>query len=148
MPKFGRILLGVVIAATLGALLGTAHYFFWARHEYLITAYCNCSICVNIKEFHDGKFANGKPVYWGGVAADKSIPFGSEIELVPETPSDWFSVYRFFAGRRRFTVEDRGGKIRGRHIDIFFPDSRGGHQTALRWGVRHMRIKINGQWAD
>jgi 3D (Asp-Asp-Asp) domain-containing protein len=82
------------------------------------------------------------------VAADKSIPFGSEIELVPVLPLHWLAVSRLLGGERHFTVEDRGGKIRGKRIDIFFPKSRGGHQAALRWGARRMRIKINGRLAE
>jgi 3D (Asp-Asp-Asp) domain-containing protein len=50
--------------------------------------------------------------------------------------------------RRHFIVEDRGGKIRGRHIDIFFSESQGGHQTAVHWGIRRMRVKINGRLMD
>lgn len=79
---------------------------------------------------------------------DRSVPFGSNLELIPVTPRDWFVTYYFLGGKRQFTVEDRGGKIRGRHIDIFFPDSRGGHQAAVRWGVRRMRVRINGQLMD
>ena len=89
MSKTGKILLMVAIAAVLIAVVWNAYYFFWARHEYVVTAYCNCPICVNIKEFRDGKFANRQPVHWGAVAADKSIPFGSRIELVPVSPRSW-----------------------------------------------------------
>jgi len=120
----------------------------WLRHRYLITAYCDCPICINVPAFRNGKFASKRPVYWGGVATDKSIPFGSSVELVPFTVRDWFAVWSYLGDRRRFTVEDRGGKIRSRHIDIFIPQSRGGHQTALHWGIRRMRVKINGQLMD
>lgn len=121
---------------------------FWLRHRYLITAYCDCPVCINIPEFRDGKFASRRPVCWGGVAADKSVPFGANVELVPFTVRDWLAVRNFLGDRRHFTVEDRGGKIRGRHLDIFFPQSMGGHETALHWGVRRMRVKINGRLMD
>lgn len=139
-----RILLVLVLLA--GAW--KTYDLFWRRHEYLITAYCNCPICINVPAFRDGKFASRRPVYWGGVAMDRSVPLGSSLELVPVTPRDWYATYHFLKGRRQFTVEDRGGKIRGRHIDIFFPDSRGGHKAATRWGVRRMRVRINGQLMD
>ena len=96
-------------------------------------------------------FLAGKPGlrgYWGGVAADKSVPFGSSVELVPVTLRDWFAVWSYLGERRHFTVEDRGGKIHGRHIDIFFPQSLGGHSRAVHWGVRRMRVKINGRLMD
>jgi len=115
----------------------------------LVTAYCNCPICVNIKKYqHDDQFASGKRIYWGGIAADRSIPFKTKVELVPLWPQDWGTLTTLLKGRRKFVVEDRGGKIKGKHLDIFIPDSMGGHQTARRWGVRRMRIKLNGEWAD
>ena len=144
--KRRRVLTGItaiIYASILAALLWKAYDFFWARHQYLITAYCDCPICINVKGFRDGKFASGRPVYWGGIAADKSIPFGAEIELVPVMPTDWLAVRGLLDGRKNFTVEDRGGKIRGRHFDIFFPQSMGGHQIAKQWGARRMRIKID-----
>lgn len=125
-----------------------AYDVLWLRHRCLITAYCDCPICVNVPAFRDGKFASQHPVYWGGVAADKSIPLGSSVELIPVTVPDWVCVWFYLGGRRHFTVEDRGGKIHGRHIDIFFPQSRGGHKTAVHWGVRRMRVKINGRLMD
>jgi 3D (Asp-Asp-Asp) domain-containing protein len=140
----------VEIALVLALIAGAwrAYDVFWLRHRYMITAYCDCPICINVPEFRDGKFASQRPVYWGGVAADKSVPFGSSVELVPFTVRDWLAVRFFLGDRRNFTVEDRGGKIRGRHIDVFFPQSQGGHQTALHWGVRRMRVKINGRLMD
>jgi len=128
-------------------LLAAAYYVFWGRHLYRITAYCNCPICINEPRYRDGKFASGKKIYWGGVASDPSLRFGSKVELVPLWPSDWNGVIRFLKGRTSFTVEDRGGKIKGKAIDIFIPDSRGGHKQARKWGVRWMRIKVNGVFA-
>lgn len=130
------------------AAVWKAYDTFWLRHSYLITAYCDCPICINVPAFRDGKFASMRPLYWGGVAADKSIPFKSSVELVPFTFWDWWAVRSLLGNRKDFIVEDRGGKIRSRHIDIFIPDSRGGHQTALQWGARRMRVKINGRLMD
>lgn len=113
-----------------------------------MTAYCNCPICINVKKYHDGRFASGKKVYWGGLAADAVLPIGTRVELVPHWPQDWGAVFHLLHRRRNFRVEDRGGKIKGKHIDLFIPDSFGGHKAALKWGVRRMRIKINGKWAD
>ena len=138
-------IVAIILLLVLAASLWEAYDVFWLRHRYLITAYCDCPICINVPEFRDGKFASRRPVYWGGVAADKSVPFGASVELVPVTVRDWIGVWLYLGGRRNFTVEDRGGKIHDRHIDIFFPQSRGGHQAAVRWGVRRMRVKINGQ---
>ena len=146
--KILRVILRIILVSVLVACAWKAYDVYWLRHRYLITAYCDCPICINIPAFRDGKFASKRPVYWGGVAADKSIPFGSSVELVPFTVRDWLAVRSYLGDRRQFTVEDRGGKIHGRHIDVFFPESRGGHQAALHWGVRRMRVKINGWLMD
>ena len=146
--KIFRVITMIALILILAACAWRAYDVFWLRHRYLITAYCDCPICINIAEFRDGKFASQRPVYWGGVAADKSVPFGSSVELVPVTFRDWFAVRNLLWSRRHFTVEDRGGKIHDRHIDIFFPQSFGGHQAALRWGARRMRVKINGRLMD
>lgn len=124
------------------------YYVTWGRHLYLITAYCNCSVCINVKEYHDGRFASGKKVYWGGVAADRKVPFGTKIELVPLWPADFLVVNDILKNRKDFRVEDRGGLIRGKHIDLFIADDMGGHKTALKWGRRWMRIRMNGEWAE
>ncbi len=138
----------ILAYAFLTIALWSIYYAFWGRHLYTITAYDNCPICINIAKYYDGKFADGKPIYWGGIAADPSVRFGTKIELVPLWLQDWGAVSKLLHGRRNFRVEDRGGKIKGKHLDVFIPDSFGGHKTALKWGVRRMRIKINGEWAD
>jgi 3D (Asp-Asp-Asp) domain-containing protein len=123
------------------------YHLSWGQYLYTITAYCDCPICINVIAHQDSHFASGKPVYWGGVAADPSVRFGSRVDLVPHSPLDWFAVMGVLKGRRNFVVEDRGGKIKGRDIDLFIPDEMGGHKMALNWGVRKMRIKINGKMA-
>lgn len=143
--KLFRWVTKIILILVLVASAWRAYDVLWLRHRYLITAYCDCPVCINVPEFRDGKFASQRPIYWGGVAADKSIPFGADIELVPFTVRDWFAVWFYLGGRRNFKVEDRGGKIHGRHIDIFFPQSLGGHEMAVHWGVRRMRVRINGQ---
>lgn len=143
-----RIKNGIIIYALLTFAVCAVYYETWGKHVYIVTAYCNCAICVNIPKYRDGQFASGRQEYWGGIAADPSVPFGSEVELLPHAPADWFAVLGLLKGRRHFIVEDRGGKIKGRHIDLYFSDKRGGHKAALQWGVRRMRLKINGKLAD
>lgn len=129
-------------------LIWVAYYSLWGRHLYLVTAYCNCPICINVPEFRDGRFASGKKVYWGGIAADPAVPFGSEVELVPFWPVDRWKIKTILKKRIKFQVEDRGGMIKGKHIDLFIPDSMGGHKTALKWGRQKLRIKLDGELAD
>lgn len=74
-----------------GVLLGT----------YRITYYCSCAICCG-RVSHTT--ASGAPTVEGvTVAADPSIPFGTKLKINGHV----------------YTVQDRGGAIRGNHIDIY-----------------------------
>ena len=78
------------------------------------TAYCGDSITSTMI----------KP-YWGVIAADPSvIPYGS-IVYIKE-----FNKY--------FVVEDCGGGIKGKRIDIFMNSEK----DCRKWGVRKITIKI------
>lgn len=57
------------------------------------------------------------------IAADTSrFPFGTKLKFNGNT----------------YTVEDRGGAIRGNRIDIYFSS----HSEALAWGVRYMEVLV------
>ena len=76
------------------------------------------------------------------------LPPGADPHSFQSTPQDAAAVMTLLNGRFNFTAADRGGKIKGRHIDLFIPDKLGGHKTARKWGVRRMRIKLNGKLAE
>lgn len=107
----------------------------------LVTGYCNCEKCCGWKK---SWFGFGRPVYdygpnkgkpkqvgvtasgtvakHGTVAADPRIfKFGSRLDI----PG-------YGTGR----VEDVGGAIKGRHIDIWFSS----HEQALKWGTRWLKV--------
>jgi 3D (Asp-Asp-Asp) domain-containing protein len=68
--------------------------------------------------------ASGKKCYVGAVAADPDIlPLGTEIEI---------------EGLGKFVVEDTGGKILGRRIDIYFESKL----DALAYGTRSIWVNI------
>lgn len=74
-----------------GVLLGT----------YRITYYCSCAICCG-RVSHTT--ASGAPTVEGvTIAADPSIPFGTKLKINGHV----------------YTVQDRGGVIRGNHIDVY-----------------------------
>lgn len=50
--------------------------------------------------------ASGRGVFFGEVAADPSIPFGSTMVL---------------PGEGTFVVLDRGGSVYGAHVDVYLP---------------------------
>jgi len=90
------------------------------------TAYCSCSTCCGP---YDGTVtASGTTARWGVVAADTSVlPFGTQIRI-----SGFDDV---------FTVEDRGGAIKGDRIDIWFPS----HAQALAFGRRTVQVEVVGR---
>ena len=71
-----------------------------------------------------GITASGTRARRGTIAADTSkYPFGTVM---------YVDGYGF--GR----VEDRGGAIRGDHIDLYFRT----HAQALRWGKQRVAVKV------
>ena len=81
-----------------------------------ITGYCGCSSCCGKTT---GITASGTKATAGRtIAADTAkLPFGTKVVINGHT----------------YTVEDRGGAIRGNRIDVFFSS----HAKALEWGVRY-----------
>ena len=109
----------------------------------LVTGYCNCGECCG---WERSWFGFGQPVYnhgklkgkpkkvgvtacgtiaaRGTVAADpKVFGFGTRLEIPGYGPG---------------TVEDVGGAIKGRHIDVWFPS----HDEARRWGARRLKVTV------
>jgi 3D (Asp-Asp-Asp) domain-containing protein len=73
-----------------------------------------------------GRTASGQIVRRGLIAADKSLPLGTRVRLD--------------AGRYsgEYLVADRGGKVRGRIIDIWVPSNG----EAIRFGRRPVKLTI------
>ena len=88
---------------------------------YTITAYCPCRKCC-------GKWANG--ITASGVtakanhtiAAPKNIPFGTILII----------------DGIEYTVEDRGGAIKGKRLDLFMEN----HETCLQWGKQKKEVFV------
>ena len=111
------------------------------KGDVLVTGYCSCGTCCG---WRLSWFGFGPPVYTygpskgqrkkvgvtargtmarhGTVAADpKVFPFGTRLQI---------------PGYGTGVVEDVGGSIKGRHIDVWFPT----HETALLWGRRNLKV--------
>jgi len=102
--------------------------------RFRVSSYCPCKICCGrwaSLPMHKRTTASGESLQAlirAGerfVAADQGIPFGTMV-WVPGYADGWVPVL------------DRGGKIRGDRLDVFYPD----HKTALRFGVRYISVKI------
>lgn len=87
---------------------------------YKITAYCPCSKCCGKST---GRTASGTKATAGRtIAAPSNFAFGTKLNI----------------GGHVYTVEDRGGAIKGNKIDIFVSS----HQEALQWGVRYLTVSV------
>ena len=86
--------------------------------EFEVTAYCSGTIT-----------KSGARVREGMAAADpRVLPVGSTVEV---SGSDWDGIY---------TVMDTGGKVRGRHLDLYLQDCDEARQLGRRtMGVRVIR---------
>ena len=83
-----------------------------------MTAYCACPKCCG--KHADGITATGKPVRPGMIATDwRRLPPGTRVRLS-------------FAPKQTFVVEDQGGAIKGRRLDVYIPS----HRDALKFGIR------------
>lgn len=87
---------------------------------YKITAYCPCMKCCGKT---NGRTASGTTATAGRtVAASSNFAFGTKLNI----------------GGRIYTVEDRGGAIKGNKIDVFVNT----HAEALQWGVRYLNVNV------
>ena len=98
----------------------------WKRVHMLVTGYCPCSKCCG--SYADGITASNHSIQPGDVfvAADSRYAFGTEM-VIPGYNSG-----------QSVEVLDRGGAIKGNHIDLFFHT----HQEALEWGLQHLDVLV------
>ncbi len=93
-----------------------------------VTAYCPCKKCCGRRA--SGKTASGKTVEYNSgrfVAADTDLlQFGTRVQI----PG--------YHGGRIVEVIDRGGDIKGRRLDVFFPT----HAQAEEWGRQWIAVKV------
>ena len=83
-----------------------------------VTAYCSCAKCCGKVT---GRTASGTHATAGQtVAASGQFAFGTKLII----------------NGQEYTVEDRGGAIKGNKIDIYVNS----HAEALAWGVRYLPV--------
>ena len=86
--------------------------------QYQITYYCPCAQCCDVA---NRQTASGTwPEPGRTIATDPSIPFGT----------------RLIIDGHEYIVEDRGGAIKGNHIDLFVAT----HSEALQKGVHYTEV--------
>ena len=87
---------------------------------YKVTAYCSCSKCCGKTT---GRTASGTKATAGRTAAAPAkFAFGTKLNI----------------GGKIYTVEDRGGAIKGNRIDIYVNS----HSAALQWRVKYLPVTV------
>ena len=106
-----------------------------------VTAYCDCQKCCGWK-----RTWYGKPVYAYGSLKGKRKKVGVTASgtdakvgtLAADTSRYPFGTMMYVPGYGYGRVEDRGGAIKGEHIDLFFKT----HQQALEWGRQQRQVRV------
>jgi len=101
------------------------------RETWNVSAYCPCAKCC-------GKWAKlGVNAKGQRVTADQQVirPGQRFIAAPPEIP---FGTVIDVPGYGRVEVRDRGGVIKGKRLDCFFPT----HQEALVFGRKHVKCTL------
>lgn len=106
------------------------------------TGYCNCGACCGWEIA-----ADGSPVYSYGSMKGKPKKVGLTSSQTTAKHGTIAADPKVFApgtrievpGYGRGVVEDRGGAIKGDHIDLWFPS----HEEAKRWGVRRLKCAVS-----
>jgi 3D (Asp-Asp-Asp) domain-containing protein len=117
----------LLLAAAVGVVLVTVAVARGETRMMTVTAYCPCAKCCGAGAC--GLTASGERAAVGLVAADWSVlPRGTRL-IIP--------------GYGAARVADRGGAIKGNHIDVFFTT----HAQARAWGVRKLAVTIGRRGA-
>ena len=108
-----------------------------------VTGYCNCGTCCSWRR---SWFGLGRPVYVRGALKGKPKAVGvtstgtrARTGTIAADPKVFpFGTCLAVPGYGEGVVEDTGGAILGRHIDVWFPT----HAAARKWGTRTLKIDV------
>ena len=103
------------------------------------TGYCPCSVCCGWRRNWYGRPVVAQGPYRGQAKAVRHTASGVRARsgtIAADTALFPFGTVMYVPGYGYGRVEDRGGDIKGDHIDLFFLRHRG----ALDWG--HVRKKV------
>ena len=93
-----------------------------ALQRVVVTGYCSCPLCCGSNA--NGVTASGTKAQLGTIAADPAIfPLGTQLNV---------------PGYGDGVVEDTGARVKGYHIDVWFPT----HAEAKAWGSREMYVAL------
>jgi 3D (Asp-Asp-Asp) domain-containing protein len=107
----------------------------------LTTGYCQCKECSGwhrnwlLRPVFDSGPNKGKRKKVGVTASGTKARKGT---IAADTAKYPFGTVMYVPGYGYGRVEDRGGAIKGNHVDLFFKK----HKRALEWGKRQKQVKI------
>lgn len=144
-----HVLLALVAAVVLNIIFRGASPRPAARDDsrrrdatvFKVTGYCNCGKCCGWKR---SWFGFGPPVYNYGPMKGKPKKVGLTSSGKKASRGTVAADQKFFKYGEKLhipgygigRVEDVGGAIKGRHIDLWFPT----HEEARRWGVKWLKV--------
>jgi len=106
-----------------------------------VTGYCACGVCCGWK-----RNWRGVPVVAAGPQKGQRKQIGVTASgvkaqrgtIAADTSLFPFDTIMYVPGYGYGVVEDRGGAIKGRKIDLYFDT----HTQALEWGRQHKNVKV------
>lgn len=103
--------------------------------EYKLTSYCACEKCCGYWATIRPLDENGDPIVYtaSGAIARQGVTVAADTSILP------FGTVILIGGEE-FTVQDVGGGVDGKHIDIYFDN----HAAAVEFGVRYETIYRKG----
>lgn len=103
--------------------------------EFRITAYCPCEECCEQWAKNRPKDENGNPIVYtaSGEIARQGVTIAADTNIFP------FGTVLIIDGHE-YVVQDKGGAIKGKRIDIFFNN----HEDAINFGVHNSNILMKG----
>ncbi len=105
------------------------------------TGYCDCGECCGwernwlFRPVYSYGPLRGKPKKIGQTASGLMAKRGT---IAADTKLYPFGTVMYIEGYGYGRVEDRGGDIKGQHIDLFFRT----HRQALEWGRQTQQVKV------
>lgn len=107
----------------------------------LTTGYCKCGICCSwhrnwlFRPVYSYGAMQGKPKIIGQTASGAMAGRGT---IAADTSLYPFGTIMYIEGYGYGKVQDRGGDIKGQHVDLYFRT----HQQALEWGKQTKKVKV------
>lgn len=103
----------------------------WSLGEFTLTAYCSCEACCGYWATVRPLDEEGNPIVYtaDGSVARQGVTVAADTDILP------FGTVLVIDGRE-YIVQDRGGKVKGKHIDVYFDN----HEDAREFGVKVMEI--------